>query len=367
MLAPKIYFPNLNGLRAIAALLVVVHHTEMMKAMYKIDNQWESSPFIVIAGHLGVVLFFVLSGFLITYLLLAEEKQTQNIDIKAFYIRRALRIFPLYFLVIVLALFVLPQFSFWDFPDFDKKFLLQDFPLKIFLFFTFFSNFVLSHFGALPYAAQTWSVSTEEQFYLIWVLLLKYFKSHRLILMLGVIGGYLGMKILLQIPFFIPHHTMILGYWNMFNIDCMAIGGIFAVLSFEKYPIIKYLQNTFFFYFILLLSISLLIMGYQFPIFQDKCYALLFGILILNFAQNPNLAFSLENKVLNYLGKLSYSLYMFHFVGIVLAIQLSLRSGWVSPYFINLLSILFTIGIASISYHYFEQFFLSYKEHFRKA
>ena len=69
----KIYFPNLNGLRFIAAFLVIIHHIEQIKSLSKIENYWETIPFIGIIGKLGVVLFFVLSGFLITYLLLAEE------------------------------------------------------------------------------------------------------------------------------------------------------------------------------------------------------------------------------------------------------------------------------------------------------
>jgi len=68
----KIYFPNLNGLRFIAAFLVIIHHIEQTKSIFKIENYWGAIPFIGIIGKLGVVLFFVLSGFLITYLLLEK-------------------------------------------------------------------------------------------------------------------------------------------------------------------------------------------------------------------------------------------------------------------------------------------------------
>lgn len=364
-LTEKIYFPNLNGLRAIAALCVVIHHIEMMKSMYNIDNQWENSPFIIIIGHLGVVLFFVLSGFLITYLLLTEEKITQNIDLKAFYVRRILRIWPLYFLIILSALFLLPNFSFFNFPDFNKSFFAENFSLKVFLYCTFFANFVLSYFGGLPYAAQTWSVATEEQFYLIWALLLKYLKINRIVLMLSVIAFYLGIKAILKLPLSVDTSAF-LGFWNLFNIDCMAIGGLFAVLSFQNNPTLRLFQNTIFFYFILIISCLLIIFGYQFPFFHDKCYAFLFGIIILNFAQNKTLFFSLENRLLNYLGKISYGLYMFHFLAIMLIIQLHLRTQFCPIYLITPLSILLTIGISAISFRYFESFFLSYKEKFAK-
>src|SRR5688572_27055191 len=107
----KIYFPNLNGLRFIAAFLVIIHHIEQLKSFSNIDNYWGTVPFIDIIGKLGVVLFFVLSGFLITYLLLAEERSFKRISIVKFYIRRMLRIWPLYFLIILLAFAVLPGIS----------------------------------------------------------------------------------------------------------------------------------------------------------------------------------------------------------------------------------------------------------------
>ena len=75
-----LHFPNLNALRAIAAFLVLIHHIEQFKNVFNLDNYW-NIPFIQVIGKLGVVLFFVLSGFLITYLLMNEEKNTNKINI----------------------------------------------------------------------------------------------------------------------------------------------------------------------------------------------------------------------------------------------------------------------------------------------
>ncbi len=88
----KIYFPNLNGLRFIAAFLIIIHHIEQFKSISNIDSNWGNVPFVGIIDKLGVVLFFVLSGFLITYLLLAEEHLLNKISIRKFYICRMLRI-----------------------------------------------------------------------------------------------------------------------------------------------------------------------------------------------------------------------------------------------------------------------------------
>jgi peptidoglycan/LPS O-acetylase OafA/YrhL len=75
------YFPNLNGLRFLAALLVLIDHTEGLKLAFGLPNR-SNWPFFYALGQLGVVLFFVLSGFLITWLLLAEERHTGGLSVK---------------------------------------------------------------------------------------------------------------------------------------------------------------------------------------------------------------------------------------------------------------------------------------------
>lgn len=92
VLAPdRIFFPNLNGLRFVAALLVVIDHVEGYREAVGVFNHWQV-PAIPLLGQLGVTLFFVLSGFLITYLLLAEKQRFGRIKLRDFYVRRLLRI-----------------------------------------------------------------------------------------------------------------------------------------------------------------------------------------------------------------------------------------------------------------------------------
>ena len=87
----RVFFPNLNGLRFLAVLLVVVDHVEGIRSAYGLSNYW-NVPAIPLLGQLGVDLFFVLSEFLITYLLLVEKQKLGTIDFRAFYPRRILRI-----------------------------------------------------------------------------------------------------------------------------------------------------------------------------------------------------------------------------------------------------------------------------------
>jgi peptidoglycan/LPS O-acetylase OafA/YrhL len=100
------YFKSLNSLRFFAALLVLFHHSETMRAKYTLFNLNNISLFC--NGHNAVLFFFVLSGFLITYLLLKEDNKNKTISVKMFYFKRILRIWPLYFLLIIMGTICLP-------------------------------------------------------------------------------------------------------------------------------------------------------------------------------------------------------------------------------------------------------------------
>jgi peptidoglycan/LPS O-acetylase OafA/YrhL len=110
------YFLNLNGLRFIAASTVVIHHVEQTKDLYGFKNYFGNAT-VQLIGSMGVTLFFVLSGFLITYLLLQEKAVHQTVQLGKFYMRRVLRIWPLYYLVVLLGLFVFPHLPFFQVPE----------------------------------------------------------------------------------------------------------------------------------------------------------------------------------------------------------------------------------------------------------
>ena len=96
------YLKGLDTLRAIAALIVVWGHIELLKRKKGFENLIDKD-FHIPSGHLAVVLFFVISGFLITYLLVKERDREGKISFKKFYLRRILRIWPLYYLIILLS------------------------------------------------------------------------------------------------------------------------------------------------------------------------------------------------------------------------------------------------------------------------
>src|SRR5687768_571572 len=158
----KIYFKGLNGVRFFAALMVIVAHVEAFKKFAQLPNIGDAKV-IRHLGPQGVKIFFVLSGFLITYLLLSEMKVKGQIAVKKFYVRRILRIWPLYFLIAILGLFLLPQvFS----PDYFPQKVYPHFAVKAILIFLMLPNVVYLVFGHIFSLGILWSIGTEEQFYL---------------------------------------------------------------------------------------------------------------------------------------------------------------------------------------------------------
>jgi peptidoglycan/LPS O-acetylase OafA/YrhL len=369
----RVYFPNLNSIRFIAALAVMIHHIELTKYWFGQPNIYRTSFVGGVFGQLGIILFFVLSGFLITYLLLLEQRETNRISIKNFYIRRILRIWPLYYLIITLSLFIIPNIHVMDVPGYSEE-IHNNFFAKVFMFLMFVPNLVYAIYKHVPYAEQAWSVGVEEQFYLIWPALLSLVvrKNKTLNMLLGVIGVYT----LIKITAIILHNNhpgdatieSFYQFWMNFCIDCMAIGGIAAYLLFYKKDKIlnllydKYLQIS------LYITIAYItVRGIAVPYFNYEFYAIMFAVLILNLSSNKKTVLTLEYKPISYLGKISYGLYMYHNIMLVLALNLVL--GF-SPDILHSLSgniiyyciaICLTILASALSYEFFEKRFIKAK------
>lgn len=179
------YWPQLDGLRAVAFLLVMFHHHWAPAKLFPWDFMQKSLTKLAEWGWLGVDLFFVLSAFLVTHLLCAELSHKKDISLSKFYLRRALRIWPLFFLVLTAVCFVCPLFAPHKASHLYGLF-LTNIALPLY---TFSGNFALSvHFGDMQnYASASgldfmlfvtllcpfWSLCIEEQFYLIWGLVVK--------------------------------------------------------------------------------------------------------------------------------------------------------------------------------------------------
>lgn len=178
--AGRRHFAALDGLRFLSIFAVLFHHSPLV-------GPWADYSRLFGRGYLGVDLFFVISGFLITTLLLRERDRTGRISLSGFYKRRTLRILPLYLLVItaVGGYYVLFKHA----PGAGEKW-----PF----YYLFLANFLV---GDIPMLAPTWSLSVEEQYYLLWPLMIIFLPRRWLILSVIVFALFYLLSVLTGLAF----------------------------------------------------------------------------------------------------------------------------------------------------------------------
>ncbi|MFD2870848.1 acyltransferase family protein [Mucilaginibacter ximonensis] len=340
------FFPSLDGLRGIAIILVVFSHLKFQ-------------PYIIFNGALGVDVFFVLSGFLITSLCIKEKNNNGDISLKKFYIRRALRIFPVAYLYLFL-LAILNSIYHLDITWFQF--------LGAALYLTNASYFRAHSFSW--FTGHFWSLAVEEQFYLIFPFLLKkqsklYFGFIIFIVFILPILCYLQYQIpgLNKGLFYLLTHYFI-------KFQGIAIGCLFSILAFHK----TLDSNTFFKYKLTVNIIAILLvftLRYNDffsinSVFNNFSISLLLGYLIVtNITPSTDFIFKgLNSKILTTIGKLSYSIYIWQ--------SLFTSNGFVSnsnelPYIISHYpyNLIWIIVIPSCSYYFYEKFFLNLKNRFK--
>ncbi|MGZ4037200.1 MAG: acyltransferase family protein [Bacteroidia bacterium] len=359
----------MNGLRFFAALAVIITHVELIKQMMGCKGLWDKSKLVFELGGLGVVFFFVLSGFLITYLLLKEKSQTGTISVRKFYLRRLLRIWPLYYFIVFLGFLVLPHVGLMEIP-FAKMNLEKNYGLNFALYMLMLPNLAFAMFGAVPHIGQAWSIGVEEQFYIIWPLIVK-FSNHILRALFIVIGLLITVKVIVlllchQYP---GHHLLLVikPFLAMTKMESMAIGGIGAWFLFKDEKIRVLYSNAL---LGLAFALILLLLYFTPDRIQDGIYlvySVLFLIIIVNVSCNPACFLKLENKVFRLLGTISYGLYMYHMivialvVGVLKRLHFTVDNSMLSQLMVYGFSILLTIGVAWTSYAYFEKWFLKLK------
>lgn len=351
-----LYFAHFNTIRFIAAAMVFFHH--MQQGLNNYIRKGAGFDNYDSVGRNGVLLFFVLSGFLITSLLLNEKNKTQKINLKNFYFKRVLRIWPLYFLIIIFAFWIAPGIGFFHIADFQLE---NRFYTKL-LIYSFFLNNLASFLGAIPYAWHLWSIATEEQFYLIWPLILKKFHPFKALIILLLI--YLLTRFALNhASSGVPILTILREWANMFIISSMIIGGLFAYILHigRKLNDIKLELGILFLSMIALLYLSLNQIDFGF--FNAEVYSVLFGVMIYVIASSDYLQSNLpEFKLFSFMGKISYGLYMYQAITIIVIYKLAVLYSLNSILFIYLSSILLLVAISSLSFRYFESPILNLKK-----
>jgi peptidoglycan/LPS O-acetylase OafA/YrhL len=370
MSTKKIYFPGLNGIRFIAVFLVILDHLELFKSYFKLRTLWPGS-FSSHLGQLGVTVFFVLSGYLITYLLL-EEKKESGISIKNFYIRRILRIWPLYFILMILGFFILPHIDFLTVPVYQDVSI--DFWKKFILFFFFLANVAFVYFPTVTFANVLWSVAVEEQFYLIWPNLVKkcrniFFMLCACLLLYMIVKAVLVFNIA-GIASHLPHKLSKLLDRTRFS--SMIIGGMGAWLIFtKKEAIIKLLYHpavqlvSYAIFLVLLLNVIRLP---YFEFIKNELTSFVVAVILVNISTNPSSLLKLENRYLDFLGKISYGMYIYHSIIAVICLKVFMLfspssdvgyAAWSIG--LLLLTVLLTVAVSHLSYRFIEQRILKLK------
>lgn len=373
---PRVFFPNLDGLRFVCFFMVFLFHINKSVTESYAANNLEIPGFFKVFsllfqnGNLGVNFFFVLSGFLITFLLIREKEYTGKIHVGNFYVRRILRIWPLFYLCVFIGFVVFPKLAYL----LNMSATETARPLYYILFINNFDVVENGHPNSLILGI-LWSIAIEEQYYLSWPLLLsflplRYFKHACILILFGSL-----------IFRFIHHDQPDVLYFNTFAvIGDMALGGLFAYLTSYPNKFLDYVTNMSRWKIIgiyviaagLFLTRRKLFYGsFAYSAVPERLIiALFFGLIIVeqNFSKNSFFKFS-RFKLMTKLGIYTYGLYCLHFIGIYAALAITQQAGlnqFSLP--INLLmavlALLITVGLSLLSYHLFEKRFLKLKDRF---
>jgi len=361
----RAHIPALDGLRGVAILLVIPHNADIFS---------NSAPWlwpialIAHAGWIGVQLFFVLSGFLITRNLLASRGDPHYL--RSFYARRALRIFPLYYLTLFVGLVLLPHlvpYSSGAIASHQHQWWLW----------TFTSNW-MQPFGAdVSGFSHFWSLAVEEQFYLVWPFVVLLAAGRRLLWICGalVLVALISRAVMLGTGAK-PEMIYMFTYCRM---DALAMGAAMAVVSLSA-PAMQWItlhsRAVLVAAFGVLLAVALY--SHTYSVFDahtlvpgQTLLAAAFAMLVVIAGSIPRGTFGhslrrlLENGALRRVGRYSFAMYVFH-LPLMTAFGASIRealgfAGSAVPllYALTFVALSFLAGMAS--YHLIEKHFLALK------
>jgi peptidoglycan/LPS O-acetylase OafA/YrhL len=309
---------SLDSLRGIFAIMVVYTHLELIRFYFGLPNNF-MQPVINQLGRIGVTGFFVLSGFLITVNLLKTKQTDAPVKKKIgnFYLKRILRIWPLYYAVILLAIFVFPHVPFLHFivpPHLGDARVM---PETHIYYYTLLPQVPLAMGIVLPFAEPSWSIGVEEIFYLFIPLLLLFKKTNKYSL-LFIAAAIIIARYMMAYAFEnelqqFNTTSFIFFILGLCRFDCILIGCFAAYLFFEQHKWVEKLNKYHFIAAWILLFVVISQVGIY--TYQYYHFALFFAIIILYAAKSSGTF--LNNRVLAFVGKISFSLYMVHEVAIV--------------------------------------------------
>ena len=335
--------PGLDGLRAVSILAVLFAHLLGTRGFLIDGPPYTTFKF----GTLGVTVFFVISGYLITNLLLRECRETGTISLLNFYIRRAVRIFPAYYAFLLLMVLA------------DRCGLFEMGPSDFLAAFTYTMNYRAEHSWLVGH---TWSLAVEEQFYLLWPLTLLLCGVRRAVLLAA---GVVALAPLVRVAIFYaggPAYEPLIGHSFETTADAIAIGCVLAVVQRRLWvqPLYRRFMHSRLFPLVPLTALAMSgVMGH--PLLN---YLITNSIMIVAIALTVDWCVTFPEgrigRILNsvpmvYLGGLSYSLYLWQ--------QPFLQRTSASPLCRFPLNIILAIVAALLSYYCIERPGLRLRRH----
>lgn len=326
MIPARPRFPGLDSLRFWAAFLVILDHVPITQESRGLPHPTFGA--VSFRGAPAVSFFFALSGFLITFLLLDERLRRGGIDVRAFYVRRALRIWPLYFLVTAFGILfyklALPalgiayatQWPAWGAAVFYLPFLPALF------------NSLYSVGGLLN---PLWSIGVEEQFYLSWAPTVRRHSEHLIAICLGVLVASLALSAVNELNLLGLQRLQ--KFVGQLEFHFMAAGALAAVLLrqgrgalLERAPFrCRPIQVGL---WVALIAYVLLGPPHGGPILEEVLQLALYVWLIVETAANPSRLVRLDLPATEWLGGISYGLYLFHMFAVYAVAYFFMRTRW---------------------------------------
>lgn len=361
------YLKGLTSIRFLLTSLVVLTHCN--QNLMSLNIYWHKDASVFAQGSFAVECFFILSGFLLTHLAFIEYRKFGRIDFKRFFVRRILRIFPLYYLAVFLGYVTLGVL----YPILSGEDYLS-FPLfEGLLFHTFFlPNWVISKYtvgvGSLY---SLWSIGVEEQFYLFFPFVCwLFFDRKRPALWFGVtsVCFFLGYSLIQAIdPMYIDQALKL--FFGTLKFHFMLLGGAFALLL-QQYSakLTLYFSNKLVEIGVLILFLVLILTNYV-P-YNGLLYGVVFCLLLVSISIESSTFKFWENPHLKYLGSISFGIYLYHpLVSYPLrylleSYQALLKLIMDFPILYYLAELSLTIMVASLSYRFFEMKFLNLKQRY---
>jgi peptidoglycan/LPS O-acetylase OafA/YrhL len=369
-------FVALDGLRGVAVLIVLLAH----------GSEYNLLPetFLSYGGWLGVIVFFVLSGFLITHLLLKERSTSGRISLVNFYARRALRIWPLYFIVLGAYAFVFPLL---DQSAFDFIYLSADDPdfefyYNSLIYYPFFLQNYLVDQSSTPLGLNVfWSLAPEEHFYLLWPLLLVVLRGRWLVpTLVGIMTATFCFRALTLLGILTEYQDV--DRMTHTTLDGLAAGCLLACLYHSRPQVLRALSRRRWPYLLGWALLLFLVWAWLhsmpfYPVLPDtEYYRFTLGTLAtativacIVGREEPSRPI-LVSRPFTYIGKVSYGMYILHpiVLGFVAALaeRLDLLHG--AGYLLVIVVYLgAVISVASISFKFFESPILRFKERFARV